>query len=919
MAHVKGHYATNKTTGKKYWVKDHDDKRHSVLAVLHRMSSPKIHLEEEQVIDSNDINTIPLPRKADFERLLEMTHSVLKESLLDDDDKPLYRTWQKMASDMDVDDFGDWGSSYSEIYNKFHKITPRSEEIENEFSIGEVLKHYLSKYRNNELPDSSRSTTSSSPKLTVQDIPSNDEQTFWKPGNSPKLTKEQVAVLWQDANAVGRTKDVKSSREKARHILFLAYNTDKELYKKLPIDGATDKMLNREVRKWTGTTATALTIQNMLNRGVPEQFGWSGISNSTYINRLSVPPEDVEKFVKSVEIGDSKGRRNWFSDPMETTRRYLVDVLLSIDTRIDYKDLTVEVGSLNGVRGNSSSNKSSYHPMGLYNNEKKKITLDDQSEETLSHEIGHYLDYKFGEELNKYWSNLSDVTSGMINNAQISDDRKQWARDYIAFVDELHDSADISSEYMMERTEVVARFVAKFHGWTVKNAGVHYHDPYDGFRRDNFTDSQYRKFVSLLQQRAYLNAREGIPSQVVKKSLILKAVKHAPKGSSEVNPKTGKIIRGGEFAPMQTANTSINLPDAVFNDSNKRSYDKWVRPVMDKVARGEVVTTTEYKDAKHVVNGLISDLAYSPFQFYIARNPEGRSSWDHSAEYPEFMYAHNLASPNALKKIEKFKATKKAQWAQEWADHLLSLRPFCEAFTALKDKAVSPLEIKKQDKESKESTARQAIEKAPFSAEGLKKTETMLKKITESTKQEMIKWTASNLRSIVSKYESARKPGETLYALTYRLFPNHNERGNSAARAEYNQRLRPFVEDNGDVKKDIEDVILRSATKTVEETQQAFIGKVLSKVTPMVANKKLAKARVAAVEYRRGILEANIHFDFEDKSKFLLCNKIVFKTSQYGTPFYQYPSTFHDVVLSNGEKMAQPSEQRMNKEFLGLK
>jgi hypothetical protein len=60
-----------------------------------------------------------------------------------------------------------------------------------------------------------------------------------------------------------------------------------------------------------------------------------------------------------------------------------------------------------------------------------------------------------------------------------------------------------------------------------------------------------------------------------------------------------------------------------------------------------------------------------------------------------------------------------------------------------------------------------------------------------------------------------------------------------------------------------------------------------------------------------------IAFTFKDGSSFVVRNKTVFKFSQLGTPFEQYPTTFHKVILPNGKSMSQPSEKRMVEVFAG--
>ena len=56
-------------------------------------------------------------------------------------------------------------------------------------------------------------------------------------------------------------------------------------------------------------------------------------------------------------------------------------------------------------------------------------------------------------------------------------------------------------------------------------------------------------------------------------------------------------------------------------------------------------------------------------------------------------------------------------------------------------------------------------------------------------------------------------------------------------------------------------------------------------------------------------------FEFEDGSRFTVQNSIVLSYSVYGKPFYRYPTTFHNVILPNGDKLRNPSEAKIKKEF----
>lgn len=64
-----------------------------------------------------------------------------------------------------------------------------------------------------------------------------------------------------------------------------------------------------------------------------------------------------------------------------------------------------------------------------------------------------------------------------------------------------------------------------------------------------------------------------------------------------------------------------------------------------------------------------------------------------------------------------------------------------------------------------------------------------------------------------------------------------------------------------------------------------------------------------------GTLQTSMSVKFGDGSSFIVRNKVIINQSATGKQFYQYPTTFHDVALANGDKLEAPSEEKMLKVF----
>ena len=66
-------------------------------------------------------------------------------------------------------------------------------------------------------------------------------------------------------------------------------------------------------------------------------------------------------------------------------------------------------------------------------------------------------------------------------------------------------------------------------------------------------------------------------------------------------------------------------------------------------------------------------------------------------------------------------------------------------------------------------------------------------------------------------------------------------------------------------------------------------------------------------------IESNLNFKFTDGSSLVVRQKSVLKESIHGKLFYQFPTTFHNVIFSNGEKMLNPNEISVYKNFATLR
>lgn len=125
------------------------------------------------------------------------------------------------------------------------------------------------------------------------------------------------------------------------------------------------------------------------------------------------------------------------------------------------------------------------------------------------------------------------------------------------------------------------------------------------------------------------------------------------------------------------------------------------------------------------------------------------------------------------------------------------------------------------------------------------------------------------------------------------------------------------------VNKDSTEWVAQKAKEQTTFIKNGFLSKNVIKLSKIVEQKGsspiISKLPNAPVSVNNNIIEAGFVFKFNDDSQFTVINKIVAKQSysRSGTKlFFQFPTTFHDVILSDGSKMKYPSEQKMVKEFI---
>lgn len=273
----------------------------------------------------------------------------------------------------------------------------------------------------------------------------------------------------------------------ARKKIFLAFNNIKDLPEIL---GIQKSELNKFIISWSGMPLKAMQTQNSFNSGVGEEHQWSGIQNTSFLNMRSILPEEIDGFVKAIVV-PTKEQDSYRSAQGNNLRKEIMNAFMAIDTGLSYSDLTFVIEELDvNVNGRKEY-------LGIYYPKDTSIHVGVANGRTISHEIGHYLDNKFGREFGETLYGLTDAS----NSGGAGPERVEWKKRFKNFVKTLTMKGDIGSTYLQRPPETFSRFVAYFVNWTV-NGGKYVQDSY---KKDKFDDYDCRQFVKLLQEKSYID------------------------------------------------------------------------------------------------------------------------------------------------------------------------------------------------------------------------------------------------------------------------------------------------------------------------------------------------------------------------------------------------------------------------------
>ena len=283
------------------------------------------------------------------------------------------------------------------------------------------------------------------------------------------------------------------------------------------------------------------------------------------------------------------------------------------------------------------------------------------------------------------------------------------------------------------------------------------------------------------------------------------------------------------------------------------------------------------------------------FTVWNAQQKDGEEAF-HKYSFPSSVLhvpGYLKRTPKQLKKIKSPKATKMIK------DAIIACKPWEEI--AEKLKAMKGDVVKRQ---VGVGTKKSAIPTGVLN----KEIEQELEKIGKGFAKELEENFEDHYHRLIKQYQADVKKYDKTN--TYDLYKSNDN-------YHLNKILSNFLDSaygpNGhyvySLKKDYVSIVDKMAKQSAKDAVEGFVLKMKNKLSVIVGGKGIG------VDVSGNSNRNTISFEFADGSKFTVQNSIVLSYSVYGKPFYRYPTTFHNVILPNGDKLRNPSEAKIKKEF----
>lgn len=321
------------------------------------------------------------------------------------------------------------------------------------------------------------------------------------------------------------------------------------------------------------------------------------------------------------------------------------------------------------------------------------------------------------------------------------------------------------------------------------------------------------------------------------------------------------------------------------------------------LAKGEVLNTV-YKEYKDKINSLIDNIMESIGEKYY----HGGAYKNLPEDYQHLKYWGGAVNLKSLSK-KMVKLSDKSLPIYKDLEKLVNiLMPYVEISDYLKDKVVMFKDVKAKEK-SERVEKETEMHKQLVSHKDVKKVVELLKDTASDVKKKLFDANLKWFMSFVDMFEN-RKEGTSYKDMKSPIAVN--------ILSKIVERKGVYYKDmKEELKPNYKETLKAEAQKMTDEIIDGFVYKNTHKIAFILTKKNnLKNVSISNVRFNAGVIECDVKCTFNDGSEFRVHNQVVMSSSKYGNWFYRYPTTFHNVKLSDGSKMTSPSELKMEKNFI---
>lgn len=317
-------------------------------------------------------------------------------------------------------------------------------------------------------------------------------------------------------------------------------------------------------------------------------------------------------------------------------------------------------------------------------------------------------------------------------------------------------------------------------------------------------------------------------------------------------------------------------------------------PILNNALEIKEIYNVDFKEAKDLLNRAIEQAGSNLVKKEYLNKYQGVDSPEGASEAYYAQWSLHLL-PSVVKKLSKFKDDEIVQKALALAAELMPLSVIM--------KELKPYIIKGR-KPNPNAKKTEVYVPPPSARADIKQVSDTLIELTAGIREELFTQSFGRIELFVTDFQAKKRDNPRLTIRDIR----------SPEAVMYIQRLLDFR--TSERVPDYEELKNKMAQQSADDMIEGFIFKNTKKLSSIVGKKgNLKDILILQAGARNGTIEGRLKITFDDSSEFQVDSKVVYSYSTHGTTFMRYPTTFHNIIMSDGSKL-RPSEKNMNEIFV---